>query len=848
MCRKAMFFSIRMKKGKKTDKPQLHLICNAHIDPYWQWEWEEGAAAAVSTFRTAADCCDLSDAFIFCHNEVILYQWVESFEPELFKRIRRLVKAGRWHIMGGWYLQPDCNMPCGESFVRQMLIGKRWFLEKFGVEPRTAINFDSFGHTRGLVQILRKGGYDSYIAMRPGDVGLPLEFVWVGYDGSEITVKRVEVCYNTLSGTAPARVREFKDKLRAGRPVTLRLWGVGNHGGGPSRKDVRELDAYIAATTDCEIKHSTPEAFFSALRASGLPLQRVERDFNPTMVGCYTSQVRVKQKHRLLESELYATETMLATAAMQDRLRYPGDDLRAVMRDLATAQFHDILPGSSVQNVEEAGLRLLDHGLEILSRQKARAFFALAAGQPPAADGEIPILIYNPHPWPVTGTWECEFGLADFSFKEQFTLGKAFQNGRELPSQIEKENSNLNADFRKRIVFAAELAPATMNRFDCRLEVAPAHPTPRQRTVDGKIRFDNGVMQVAIDAATGWLTRYAVGGVDYLQPGAFRLLVMKDNEDPWGMLVRQYREEDGEFSLLSPEEGSRFSGLRPENVIASVRVIEDGPVRLVIEAVFGFRNSFAVQTYKLPKHGTEMEIQMRVFWNEKNRMLKWSVPTRLSGSRCLGQVACGIESLPVTGDEWVSQHWLMVADDARRLALSVANDGLYGSDCKNGELRLSLLRSPAYCGHPISERPIVPQDRFLPRIDQGERLYTFRVNASGLEERLTAIGREALVLNQKPMSLSFFPSGHGEPPQPGAWVNDPVVQLQAMKQAEDGTGWIVRLFNASATARTTRLSIPPLGVKIRVRLGAYELKTLLLARKGETPLDADLIERPLSER
>jgi len=283
-------------------------------------------------------------------------------------------------------------------------------------------------------------------------------------------------------------------------------------------------------------------------------------------------------------------------------------------------------------------------------------------------------------------------------------------------------------------------------------------------------------------------------------------------------------------------------------VIASVRVIEDGPVRLVIEAVFGFRNSFAVQTYKLPKHGTEMEIQMRVFWNEKNRMLKWSVPTRLSGSRCLGQVACGIESLPVTGDEWVSQHWLMVADDARRLALSVANDGLYGSDCKDGELRLSLLRSPAYCGHPISERSIVPQDRFLPRIDQGERLYTFRVNASGLEERLTAIGREALVLNQKPMSLSFFPSGHGEPPQPGAWVNDPVVQLQAMKQAEDGTGWIVRLFNASATARTTRLSIPPLGVKIRVRLGAYELKTLLLARKGETPLDADLIERPLSER
>jgi len=834
-----------MKRGTKSDKPHLHLICNAHLDPYWQWEWEEGAAAAVSTFRTAADCCDLSDSFIFCHNEVILYQWVELFEPELFRRIRRLVKAGRWHIMGGWYLQPDCNMPCGESLVRQMLIGKRWFLEKFGVEPHTAINFDSFGHTRGLVQILRKGGYDSYIALRLGDNPQPPpEFIWVGYDGSEIIVKRDECWYSTPLGQAAEKVREVKEQFRRGRPVTMRLWGVGNHGGGPSRKDVEDLDAYIAATTDCEIKHSTPEAFFEALRASGMSLPRVERDLNPAMIGCYTSQVRIKQKHRLLENELYATEKMLATAAMQGRLRYPGDDLRAAMQDLATAQFHDILPGSSVQNVEDAALRLLDHGLEILSRQKARAFFALAAGQSPAADGEIPILIYNPHPWPVTGVWECEFGLADFNFKEQFTLAKAFQNGRELPSQIEKENSNLNADFRKRIAFAAELAPASMNRFDCRLEVAPARPKPRQQTVDGKIRFDNGEMRVEIDAATGWLTRYAVGGVDYLQPGAFRLLVMKDNEDPWGMLVRQYREEDGQFSLLSPAEGSRFSGLRPENVIESVRVIEDGPVRLVIEAVFGFRNSFAVQTYKLPRHGTELEIQVRVFWNEKNRMLKWSVPTRLSGSRCLGQVACGIESLPVTGDELVSQQWLMVVDDERRLALSVANDGLYGSDCKDGELRLSLVRSPAYCGHPIGDRPIVPQDRFLPRIDQGERLYTFRVNASGLEERLAAIGREALVLNQKPMALSFFPSGHGEPPQPGAQIDDPVVQLQAVKQAEDGAGWIVRLFNASDSARTARLSIPPLGVKTRARLGAFELKTLRIAGKGGGAVEADLIERP----
>ena len=103
---------------------KVHLLCNAHLDPYWLWEWEEGAAEAISTFRVAADFCEEYEGFIFNHNEVILYKWVEQYEPELFARIQRLVREGRWRIMGGTYLQPDCNMPSGESFVRQVLTGK----------------------------------------------------------------------------------------------------------------------------------------------------------------------------------------------------------------------------------------------------------------------------------------------------------------------------------------------------------------------------------------------------------------------------------------------------------------------------------------------------------------------------------------------------------------------------------------------------------------------------------------------------------------------------------------------------------------------------------------------------
>jgi alpha-mannosidase len=118
---------------------KLFLICNAHLDPVWLWTWEEGAAEAISTFRAAAGMCEEYDGFIFCHNEAVLYQWIQEYEPDLFVRIQALVKEKKWHIMGGWYLQPDINMPAGESIVRQIMTGRRYFKKYFGVAPETAV-------------------------------------------------------------------------------------------------------------------------------------------------------------------------------------------------------------------------------------------------------------------------------------------------------------------------------------------------------------------------------------------------------------------------------------------------------------------------------------------------------------------------------------------------------------------------------------------------------------------------------------------------------------------------------------------------------------------------------------
>ncbi len=465
----------------------LVLVCNSHIDPVWLWPWEEGLAVTLSTFRAAADLCEEFDGFVFCHNEALLYEWVEQYEPALFSRIRRLVSDGRWHVMGGWYLQPDCNLPCGESLVRQILVGKRYFMEKFGVEPRVAVNFDPFGHTRGLPQILAKAGYDGYLFCRPDRAWLDLpsdDFVWVGYDGSTVLAHRASEHYNSELGKARAKVERWLES-HGDQSRGLLLWGVGNHGGGPSRQDLRALAELIRSGrlsargtagqhgghSSRSISHGRPEDYFALMREDeGLP--RWEHDLNPWAVGCYTSMATVKRAHARLERGLFVTESMLANAAAQARLPYPRAELRAALEDLLYCQFHDVLPGEGVREVEQQALDRLGHGQEIVGRLRARAFFAFLGGQPVAADGEFPLFVHNHHPFPVSQTVSCEFQPPEPNFnREVFWQPRLTDShGRDVPLQLEKESCNIQNDHRKRVVFRATLPPSTTSRFSCRLE------------------------------------------------------------------------------------------------------------------------------------------------------------------------------------------------------------------------------------------------------------------------------------------------------------------------------------------------------------------------------------------
>lgn len=825
-------------------KKSIHLICNAHLDPCWLWEWQEGAAEVLSTFRTAADLCQQNDTFIFNHNEVILYEWVREYEPQLFERIKKLVKSGKWHIMGGWYLQPDCNMPSGESFVRQILTGRQYFKKNFNVKPSTAINFDSFGHSRGLVQILAKSGYDSYIFGRPQQRWMPLKndlFTWVGFDGSEIMAKRFRGWYQTSLGTAKKQILERMQQSKD--DIIEILWGVGNHGGGPSRKDLADVNELIKQHKDITISHSTPEDYFKQARKNNSALIKRQNDLTPWAIGCYSSMIRVKQKHRQLENELYMTEKMASSAVANKLLKYPQQEVDAASKDLMFAQFHDILPGSSIQPVEETAMRMMDHGLEILSKIKTRCFFAFASGQKKAKEGQIPVFVYNPHPNKITGTFECEFNLPDFNNTGTFTNVKVFQNGKIIPAQVERELSNLPIDWRKRIVFHTELQPSQINRFDCKLEVIDKKPPIRMTSKNGKIVFKNAQLKVVINTRTGLLDQYKVNGTDLISKNAFCPVVLEDNEDPWEMQKVAFGKTIGKFKLLDKTAGTKFSGLH-DLKFDSVRIIEDGDVRTVVEAVFGFEESFICQRYKLPKTGTEIEVETKVFWNQKNRLLKLQVPMTEEGCSYFGQTAFGFRELPSNGNEAVSQKWVAVVNSKKNKCLTCVNDGIYASDFNNSNLRLTLLRSPAYSGHPVDKKEILMTDRFTARIDQGERVFRFWINGGTVKERFKNIQNEALTKNEKPFALSFFPSGLGTQPKPFALLDNKIIEISAIKKAENNNDWIIRLYNSSAGKQLALLHLPVLNIKKTISFGKFEVKTFRVNSKSKI-FEVNLMEEKL---
>ena len=332
-------------------------------------------------------------------------------------------------------------------------------------------------------------------------------------------------------------------------------------------------------------------------------------------------------------------------------------------------------------------------------------------------------------------------------------------------------------------------------------------------------------MQVRINTATGLVDSYTVGGAEQLCPGSFRFASYEDNPNPWG--IGSSRRGRRQFQLLTPQEASAFSGLG-DRVIPSVRVIEDGEVRTVIEVLFGLHDSKICQRYLLPKAGTAFEMETLVQWGEKEQFLRMECST--AAGEPMGQIVFGREKLADSGEEFVYQNWAAVAGEEQ--ALAVINNGIHGGsyhmENTEGVLGLTLLRAAGYtaAGGPAG-RPY-KCDRYDHRMEQGQRCYRFKVAGGAKDAILHAVDTDAQSFNQPPYAMAYSPSGAGTMPERLMELDNPAVQLSAFKKAEDGKGWIVRLYEGEGKAQSAVLRLPFAGLEERIDFTPFQIKTFRL--------------------
>ena len=783
---------------------ELHLICNAHLDPVWQWDWNEGATAALATFYSAVDIAEEYD-YIFCHNEALLYEYVEKYDPALFARIQELVKCGKWHIMGGWYVQPDCNIPSGEGFVRQIESGLTYFKEKFGERPTVAVNFDSFGHTQGLVQILNKCGYEGYIFCRPMNwiFDLPkMLFDWIGFDGSKVKAARFQddTIYCSELGNA---VNAIKRKMQPwqNEDVAFALWGVGNHGGGASRKDLSDIKEFAAeqAKNGVTILHSTPEAFFG----KAIPEAEFNAALQPCFVKCYTSIARLKMKYAELENSLLKTEKICAYAAKEGIYEYNLAAFSEAQKNMAAMQFHDVLSGTCIIEGEKSSLRKADYALELLDQEFTKAFMALCKDYSKANPGDYPIFVYNPHPYKEEQIFNGEFFMMDPIVSD--TDGYEFiirQDGKEVPYQKIKESSCINMDRSERLAIKAELNPMSITRFD--VEVKKGKRVYLDKTTMTEVECGKGA-KAGFNLENGGLNSYMVGGNEYLNGAAFQPVVYDDNADPWGWHMKKV--------------GSNY---RKADVKTSLRVIEKGDLLTTVESFYDTGKSDIRVAYTTYKDFDYVDVTVNVYWNDAGKGLKLEIPVKELG-RFIGQTSFGTQEYGQETEE-CSHRFVGIEKDGK--VLTLFKDGTYGCSIEDGKLYIDLLNGSVYCAHPVDQLPIIDETRFNHYIDLGRHTFTFRLQVCKEEE----LEKKATAFTQKPYALNFYPHGNGTKKETSPiTLSNENITLSTLRKVSEDT-YMVRLINNYKEAAETTCTV--FDKTMNLSFGKYEVKTLLY-KNGE---------------
>jgi len=677
-------------RNELREKYSLYCAGYSHIDLAWKWPWIESVEVVKKTTESVFNIMDRFPDFRYSMGQAHAYEWMEKYQPGIFRKIQQMVKEGKWEIIGGQWVEPDGNLPSGESFVRQSLYAKRYFREKFGVDVKVCWMPDSFGFNWNLPQILSRAGIEAFITTRVdlNDTrNFPhRQFWWQGPDGSRVLVyiPRDGYMHDLIGWQMVDFLKAEKAEFNSGKELVL--YGVGNHGGGPTMEMLERARRAQQAPAYPEMELSISQEFFQAITVQEkerMPVWHSEL-YLERFRGCFTSQAKTKWHNRHGQVEIKNAEKAASLAALYD-YQYPRRWIFDVWRTILFNQFHDVLPGTSINAVYRDTAREYQAASELSALITKRSLETLFDRIDTQGPGEA-VIIFNPLSWSRSGP--VFLNLDDRQLKREWLI--IDDEGNPVPSQV-VNRSETKAD----LLFIAKDVPSLGYVIFHLVEQAPAAANTYLKF--DRTSLENGYLKVKIDEQNGLIKEITDKRTQrrVLSEGkGNQLQILRDlAHDAWNM---RFGKESAE--VLE----------HPDKVILE----EYGPVRATIKVVHTFSgeqkmkptedfpSSFFTQFISLYAGIPYLEIRNEVMWWENNKVLKVSFPVNIKADSARYEIPYGSINRP-TGFktafekaryEVPAQRWADLSDGKNGVAL--INDSKHGYDIKDNIMRLTLLRSP----------------------------------------------------------------------------------------------------------------------------------------------------------
>jgi alpha-mannosidase len=815
------------------------------LDPVWLWRWQEGFAEIKATFRSALDRMNEFPEFIFTCACAAYYKWVEENAPEMFEEIKERVKEGRWVITGGWWIQPDCNIPSGESFARHGLYSQRYFYEKFGVTAKVGYNVDSFGHNGMLPQILKKSGMDYYLFMRPGDNEKELPsnlFWWESPDGSRVMAFKIPFSYGQYyfedNKVDPIEQQKLIATLKLAEEQKvdfMGFYGVGNHGGGPTiatLNNIRKMKSEIGAET---FIHSSPNGYFEEMSKMKLDLPVVKEDLQHHASGCYSAHSETKANNRRVEHRLLAAEKFSSVAQELLKLDYPQQRLQKAWQNVMFNQFHDIICGCSIkeayQDAREFYGEALNIGAETLNAALQKISWSIdTMGSEPVSlskekdwkvweigDRGVPLVVFNPLSWEVKAPIQVNKALK----------GIADEAGNIYEIQPVRATQTNGTDKWDTLFIGTVPAMGYKVYWIYRDKVLEKPDTAAKMIAEGTV-LENEFVKLEIDAYTGYIKKLydKKNDVEVLKGnGAVPVVIDEVNSDTWAHNIFEFRNEVAKFGD------------------ASVKLIEAGPVRSRLCVTNRYNDSILQQEFILYNDRPDIEVRVKLDWGEKHKMLKLSFPANVENPKATYEIPYGFIEKAADGQEEPGQQWLDVSGLAEgknglHYGLAILNDSKYSFDVKDNDLRMTVVRSPIFADH-FGER-----DEFCEYMDQGMQEFKYSIVPHAKDWKDSGIVKKAYELNVSPVQIiETYHKGALSQEFTGITVSTDNVIATAFKKAEDGDDYILRCYETSGNAVNAVIEVPMLKRRFEAQFSGSEIKTFKI------PLDnqKEVTEKKLLE-